>query len=149
MTIQSVVYPESWFRKKFVVAENGCWNWIASADGRGRGQVNINGRPIRAHVVSWLIFRGEVGGQCVLHKCDNPRCVNPDHLFLGSQDANMKDAARKGHHVKCVSNLMAAEIVKAFNAGTTSPTALARQFGVSRSSVRWAIVHRQHTAQDG
>lgn len=145
MTIEYVIYPESWFKKKFRVAENGCWNWIASCDRRGRGQVNVSGRPVRAHIVSWLLYKGSTEGKCVLHKCDNPRCVNPEHLFLGTQDDNMKDAARKGHHAKSVSNEKAAEIVTAFNSGIRSPTELARIFGVSRTSVRWAISKRQHT----
>jgi len=51
-----------------------------------------------AHRASWIIHRGLIGGFNVLHKCDTPSCVNPDHLFLGSQAENVMDSVRKGRH---------------------------------------------------
>ena len=82
---------------KYVEKTVTCWNWIGSKVFYGYGQININGKPKRANRYSWEIHRGEIPkGINVCHKCDNPSCVNPDHLFLGSQKENMKDMYLKG-----------------------------------------------------
>lgn len=77
---------------------SGCWLWFgcqSKADGRGR--ISINGKEEYAPRVSWLIHRGAIPeGLCVLHACDNPPCVNPDHLFLGTLVDNWDDMRRKG-----------------------------------------------------
>jgi hypothetical protein len=80
---------------------DGCWQWTGAAtpDGYGFLARAINGErhPLRAHRFSWELHRGPVPeGLWVLHRCDNPRCVNPDHLFLGDRTANMRDCAAKG-----------------------------------------------------
>lgn len=88
-------------------AVTGCWNWTASLNNSGYGQFNLTGaRPIPAHRASWLIYKGEIPADpCgayktgyVCHTCDNPRCVNPDHLFIGNQQVNMDDKMGKGRH---------------------------------------------------
>jgi hypothetical protein len=74
----------------------GCWLWNASLGSTGYGQINSGGRgkPLKAHRVSWELHYGQTQLQ-VLHRCDNTRCVNPSHLFLGTQSDNMKDMASK------------------------------------------------------
>lgn len=97
-------FNEALFWSKVEKTET-CWNWTACADGFGYGQlsVRIGGkwRRVRAHRVSYMKNTGrtDTDGLCVLHKCDNPRCVRPEHLFLGTRDENMKDMAKKGRHV--------------------------------------------------
>jgi len=80
-----------------------CWNWTGSTV-KGYGQISngIKHKSLRSHVVSYLLFKGEVGDKCVLHRCDNPRCVNPDHLFLGTVLDNVRDMHSKGrnHNVR-------------------------------------------------
>jgi len=78
----------------------GCWTWEASLDGRGYGQIAFKrgGKGnMRAHRVSWEIHNGPIPDDLhVLHRCDNPPCVNPDHLFLGTQRDNVQDMWAKG-----------------------------------------------------
>jgi hypothetical protein len=74
-----------------------CWLWTGCKTGYGYGQLNVNGIMVRAHRVAWVLFRGSIpDGMWVLHGCDVPACVNPDHLFLGDHDANMADKVKKG-----------------------------------------------------
>jgi|SRR5438128_1278679 len=77
---------------------SGCWNWTASVTVcGGYGQLNIKGKPVRANRLSWEIHFGPIPPrQCVLHRCDNPKCVNPAHLFLGTQSDNSSDMSAKG-----------------------------------------------------
>lgn len=82
-----------------------CWEWTGTLDPRGYGYLAITSSHKTwhgfAHRLSWLFHHGEDPAQSgVLHKCDNPKCVRPDHLFLGSQDDNMKDMASKGRSRK-------------------------------------------------
>lgn len=75
----------------------GCWLWGGSLDGDGYGMFRSKGRVERSHRVAWQLYRGEIPpGICVLHRCDNPTCVNLDHLFLGTKADNAWDRAKKG-----------------------------------------------------
>jgi hypothetical protein len=81
-----------------------CWMWTSAVTGTGRcyGVFRINGLTYRANRVAWMLTRGPIpDGWGVLHTCDNPWCVNPDHLFIGTQKINMEDKKGKGrtHHL--------------------------------------------------
>lgn len=81
---------------------NGCWNWVAYHNSDGYGKLSINGKSEFAHRISWVLHFGDIPhGLCVCHHCDNPRCVNPDHLFLASHTENMKDMKIKGRTSLC------------------------------------------------
>lgn len=90
----------------FAKTEKGpdCWVWKGSAHvtrGHLRGQISVNGRLTMASRASWILHWGEIpAGMFVLHRCDRPICVNPDHLFLGTQSDNMRDCAAKGRLYK-------------------------------------------------
>lgn len=76
-----------------------CWGWKGSTDRHGYPQLRVGERPITTNRISWEVFKGPIPkGLCVLHKCDNPRCANPEHLFLGTKSDNSKDMVAKGRH---------------------------------------------------
>lgn len=80
-----------------VSKSEGCWNWTGRPDQDGYGRLKVGGKDYGAHVYSYTLHYGAVpAGLCVLHKCDNRRCVRPDHLFLGTQEDNAADRVSKG-----------------------------------------------------
>lgn len=86
------------FEVKFIPEPNsGCWLWTASADRYEYGRVSIDGKYCGAHRAAWMLLRGPIPkGLHILHKCDVPCCVNPDHLYPGTHSQNMCDAVRRG-----------------------------------------------------
>lgn len=128
-----------------------CWVWTRSTDKRGYGRIGSGGRgPWRsAHRVSWELANGPILGDLqVLHRCDNPPCVRPDHLFLGTHADNFADATQKGRLNRGVANNMARlnddlvrEIRRRHDAGEGS-TSIARSLGFGVNTV-WRVAVRQ------
>lgn len=84
------------FRAKYAIHPNGCWEWTGSFYQCGYGACQCLGQW-SAHRVSWIVHVGEIPpNRWVLHKCDNRKCVNPDHLFLGNRKDNADDMVAKG-----------------------------------------------------
>jgi hypothetical protein len=135
-----------------VQKSDGCWLWTGHrfrklGNRGGYGQVrNLSGRATVAHRVSWVLTHGEIpSGLMVCHRCDNPPCVRPDHLFLGTNSDNMRDMAAKGRgHIPpsgCASRWASfgspeqvQAILERLAAGEYQTT-IARSFGVSPSLI--------------
>lgn len=77
-----------------------CWPWTRGRDGYGYGVFYSRGKQHKAHRVSWLLSHEPPGELCVLHHCDNPICVRPSHLFVGTKTDNAADCKAKGRHAR-------------------------------------------------
>lgn len=118
----------------------GCWEWAASKRGE-YGQFHLDGKVPHAHRVSYALRYGPIqDGLHVLHRCDNPGCVNPEHLFLGTQTENMADRDVKGrqacqqgagnNHAK-----LTEDDVLAIRAASGTQQTIADRFGITRAMV--------------
>lgn len=97
MTVRTLSAPDL-LRSKAQRAESGCLEWIAGRDWDGYGIVSVDGRSYRAHRVAYEVATGEKipSGVMVRHSCDNPPCIEPMHLLLGSGLDNVRDRVRRG-----------------------------------------------------
>lgn len=81
------------------ISENGCWVWRRGQNGDGYGTLTIGGRQHYVHRLAYELSKGAIPeGLEVMHECDNPPCINPDHLVAGTRKDNMRDCVRKGRH---------------------------------------------------
>lgn len=86
---------------KYLEKKDSCWEWINHINKTGYGAIIFENKKIGAHRASWLIHYGEIPKELyVLHRCDNRKCVNPEHLFLGTAKDNMRDMIEKGRRLK-------------------------------------------------
>lgn len=121
------------FWSKVSKIESGCWLWKAAKDSQGYGHFWFNKRHCKAHRVSWELLNGPVGSDeiFVLHKCDTPSCVNPDHLFLGTNDDNILDHLLKGRSGKKLDEFKVRDIRK----DTDSHMAISKKYGVTKTLI--------------
>lgn len=123
-----------------------CWEWRGRQDQDGYGTIHIGNAPRRAHRYAWELTNGRIpAGLHVLHHCDNPPCVNPAHLFLGTVADNNRDKMMKGRHRanpdpwacrRRLSDEQVAEIRAFGNPYYGARAELARRYGVSHQHIR-------------
>lgn len=139
------------FNKKVIKSDNkdDCWDWNAALK-TGYGSMKYNDKNIRAHRLSWIIHNGSIpDGLCVLHKCDNRKCNNPNHLFLGSKVDNIKDMVSKGRNKYLIGetngrSTITQEIVDNIKRllEIETPTEIAKKYNISRQIV-YKIKYKQ------
>ena len=137
-----------WSRTK---GSKGCLLWM-KCRWEGYGEVGFRGRVWKTHRVAWVLSNGEIPkGMCVLHTCDNPPCVNPRHLFLGTKADNNKDRERKGRGVysrgeECswakLTWKKVRRIRKVYAAGKAGQLQLAKTYGVDPKAI-WQVIHNR------
>lgn len=114
-----------------------CWLWTGATDKDGYGTVKLRGRRVeKAHRLAYRLAHGDIElGKMVCHRCDNPRCCNPDHLFLGTAKDNKADCVAKGRHVKGEGLYWKAKLtehdVRAIRGDHRNSYQIADQYGVS------------------
>lgn len=117
-----------------------CWTWSGASSSRGYGRIaGGEGRVVRAHRVSWVIHFGPIPeGMWVLHRCDNPPCTNPRHLFLGTHADNVADRVAKGNGLKLTADKVR-HARQLRSDGVTYPE-IGRRLGISKGHARHVVV---------
>lgn len=130
------------FKQKYILSENGCWEWQAANNKQGYGSFGYEGRTQLAHRVSYKLFIGEIFEDCmILHSCDNPKCVNPFHLRKGNRSDNMLEMYAKNRNTdrsfeNNFNRKLTLKDVEFIRENTDlMQKELASKFGVSRSTI--------------
>lgn len=122
-----------------VSKKNGeCWEWMASCHtNNGYGRFWADGRHVVAHNYSWILANSDIpSGKLVCHKCDNPKCVNPNHLFLGTHHDNMIDSSKKGRRgTNKLQPNQVKEIRRLLATSDMSMSKIGKMFGVTCSCI--------------
>lgn len=139
-----------WFWSRLEEAPGDCRVWLGGKNEHGYGRIKRAGRQTRAHRVAYELAHGPIPeGLGVLHRCDNPPCCNPDHLYVGDQRANVQDAIERGraspppllrgedHPNSKIPDAELPVILARLAAGETQ-TAIARDYGVSQGAI-WKV----------
>jgi hypothetical protein len=142
----------------YVVPEpnSGCWLWDGFALPLGYGRLTVRGRgaPLATHLSLEIAGRPVPRGMCACHRCDNPACVNPDHLFIGTRADNNRDAKQKGrlrpnglsgsrHYAARLSDAQAAEVRRRAAAGEVQRR-IAEAFGVSVNVINRIVLRQSY-----
>ena len=150
-----------WEKVDKVSSPDGCWLWTAGVSSMGYGQINQGGKHgthIAAHKLSWQLVNGPRPDNLFLcHTCDNRRCVNPDHLFLGTQKDNIQDAVRKGRKPHGEGHPLARwterDIIEMFamQKRGAKQSEIARRFGTAQSNINIILTRKawKHVNVDG
>lgn len=143
-----------WMKVRVLEDNHSCWEWVASKNKKGYGQFRIEPgvSPVKAHRAAWLITEGSIPeGMVVMHQCDNPSCVRPSHLALGTHQDNMDDMVRKGRQSngpavkgrRKLTDWQVKEIRSRYATGLTSMRQLGAEYGIDSSNVSRLVNFQQ------
>jgi hypothetical protein len=148
------------FERRFVKGDpSKCWEWLYKTDSFGYGYFssrNKNNKPLtaRAHRISYDFYKGEIPeGMCVCHRCDNPKCVNPEHLWLGTVADNVADKVSKNRQSRYrypsiksgrgkLDEQQVKEIREKYKTGKYSQRDLGKEYGVGASQIGAIVNYR-------
>ena len=129
--------------------DTGCWNWAGMKNAKGYGRIQLSrGHMVAAHRHLWELFKGPIlEDKLVCHHCDNRACVNPDHLFLGTDKDNSVDMMNKGRGVAPLGEASGKSVLteeavlsirNKYAAGATQ-SALGQEYGVSATNIGYVV----------
>lgn len=143
-----------------VSEESGCWEWRGHTYSNGYGAIKVFGRMLTAHRYSYELHKGPIPyGLQVLHSCDNKRCINPDHLRLGTHQENMIEASERGrmragkdhpqYGKRCAleRKLKISKPVWVLGKPYPSQKQAERELGLGAGTVRWWTINKPHKAR--
>lgn len=124
-------------------SDNECWNWLGVCNNKGYGKIKINQKDISAHRFSWELHFGKIPKDLyICHHCDNPPCVNPNHLFLGTSKDNIDDMKNKNRQAKGENNgnskltsKQVEEIKRLYYEGKITQIEIAKIFNVAHTTI--------------
>lgn len=140
---KKMTVEERFWEKVDIRDASECWEWLASKRNGGYGQFSVAGKTLRANRIAYEFFYGPFDESLfVLHKCDNPGCVNPAHLFLGSHRDNMRDMVEKeraasgeAHKKAELSTKDVLAIVELYNSGKHTHASIAELYTVEAPAI--------------
>lgn len=147
MNVRSLIVSERFWSLVNVVERRRCWIWRGASDGLGYGQFRMNGKTIRAPRVAFFLRNGHWPNNA-LHRCDNPPCCNPDHIWDGTRFDNMRDMVRKGrngnaigeqHGRSVLTELKVIGIRQDYKSGLCSMVELSRKYKCSQSTIQRVV----------
>ena len=128
------------FNRKWKLVSSGCHEWAGKPDSWGYGRITINGGTYLAHRVSYEINVGEISsGKVICHSCDNPICVNPNHLFQGTHADNVSDRVKKNRSARGTNNgraKLTPEHVKEIRIDASSSYNISKRYNVDPKLIR-------------
>jgi hypothetical protein len=120
----------------YVNRTDGCWEWAGGRLATGYGYFRLKGRPVTAHRFAWYLAHGNIPpGAFVCHRCDNRKCANPEHLFLGSHLDNMADVVARKRHVGRRTTIHQVISVKKLRKAGSTYASISQQTGVAMDAV--------------
>lgn len=162
MTTLQLPWPERFWAK--VRKSSNCWEWTGAKNTKGYGNVSVwKVGTFKAHRIAWQLSYGPIpDGKCVLHHCDNPGCVRPDHLWLGTNLDNIRDMWKKGrarpgvigplplekrargdsHGMAKMTSTLVSQLRAEYENGNTNISHLAVKYGVTRRTIKDALIRK-------
>jgi len=123
--------------------ENECWEWIGRMNCDGYGGITYKYKEEKSHRMAWMLQIGDIpANMCVCHKCDNPSCCNPNHLFLGTHSDNMIDSLKKDRFAPAKLKIKQVLEIRQLYNNNVGINELKQKYNVSRNTI-WRVVNNK------